>query len=82
MREYIEHRLEREQQILEAIGDETKEVIEIVRTVYAGYPESLYPAAGQSVTSHLVKLEAENRVLSAGHSVEGGGVLEAYWKRR
>ncbi len=82
VREYIEHRLDREQQILEAMGGETKEVIDIVRAVYAGYPETLYPAAGQSVTSHLVKLEAENRVQRAGFSVEGGGVLEAYWKRR
>ncbi len=80
VREYIDHRLEREAQILAALGDDTCEVIEIVREVYAGYPETLYPAAGQSVTSHLVKLEAEGRILRAGVSVEGGGVLEALWK--
>lgn len=80
VREYIDHRNDRERQILEALGSDTKEVIEIVRSVYAGYPETLYPAAGQSVTSHLVKLEAEGRVARAGHAVEGGGVLEALWK--
>ncbi|MDP6980349.1 MAG: beta-lactamase-like protein 2 [Myxococcota bacterium] len=79
--EYIEHRLERERQILDALGGETRELIDIVRAVYVGYPEALYPAAGQSVTSHLVKLEEEGRVSCEGHSVEGGGVLEALWKR-
>jgi len=81
VREYIEHRLERERQILEAMGSETKEVIEIVRTVYVGYPETLYPAAGQSVTSHLVKLENEGQVERVDAPGDGGSVLDARWKR-
>ena len=79
VREYIEHRLERESQILAALGDETRKVIEIVREVYAAYPEALYPAAGQSVTSHLQKLEVEGRVQREQDSSEG--VLEARWRR-
>jgi len=81
VREYIDHRLERETQILAALAGETREVIEIVRTVYQGYPETLYPAAGQSVTSHLVKLEAEGRVVRTDVSASGEDVLEARWKR-
>ncbi len=79
VREYIEHRLEREEQILGTLGNETRKVIEIVRKVYASYPEALYPAAGQSVTSHLVKLEEEGRV----HREESSptGVLETHWRR-
>ncbi len=79
VREYIEHRLEREKQILAALGDETRKVIEIVRTVYAAYPEALYPAAGQSVTSHLAKLETEGRVCREEAALQG--VLEARWRR-
>jgi len=79
VREYIEHRLERERQILAALGDETRKVIEIVREVYAAYPEALYPAAGQSVTSHLQKLEVEGRVQREQDSSEG--VLEVRWRR-
>ena len=37
-------------------------VTEMVESIYASYPKLLYPAAGQSVTSHLIKLEAEGRV--------------------
>lgn len=79
VRQYIEHRLQREKQILSALGDTSKSVIEIVRVVYAAYPEALYPAAGQSVTSHLKKLAAEGVV--AGESPAGSNVLESVWKR-
>jgi hypothetical protein len=40
-------------------------VPEIVRIVYAAYPETLHGAAGQSVASHLLKLEREGRVRSS-----------------
>jgi hypothetical protein len=36
----------------------------MVRRIYVGYPETLYSAAAQSVTSHLKKLERDGRVLS------------------
>jgi glyoxylase-like metal-dependent hydrolase (beta-lactamase superfamily II) len=80
VREYIEHRLAREQQILAALGSETRTVIEIVRTVYAGYPEMLFPAAGQSVTSHLVKLAAEGVV--SREENPPASVLETHWTKR
>jgi glyoxylase-like metal-dependent hydrolase (beta-lactamase superfamily II) len=62
IREYIEHRRQREREILAALGREPMAVMEIVRIVYAAYPEVLHPAAGQSVTQHLLKLEREDRV--------------------
>ncbi|MFP6641128.1 MAG: MBL fold metallo-hydrolase [Myxococcota bacterium] len=62
IREYIDHRLDREQQILSALQQGVHAVTEMVETIYAGYPKLLYPAAGQSVTSHLIKLQAEGRV--------------------
>jgi ribonuclease/clavin/mitogillin len=66
IREYIAHRLEREGQILAALGQGAESVEGIVKIVYAAYPESLHAAAGQSVTSHLLKLEKEARVRRSG----------------
>ncbi|MCH7600481.1 MAG: beta-lactamase-like protein 2 [Myxococcales bacterium] len=79
VREYIEHRLAREVQILAALGAETRKVIEIVRTIYVGYPETLFPAAGQSVTAHLVKLEAEGRV--SRQEEAAASILETHWRK-
>jgi hypothetical protein len=62
IREYIEHRQERETQVLAALESGVSQVVRIVKIIYAAYPESLHAAAGQSVTSHLQKLEAEGRV--------------------
>ena len=41
-------------------------VLEIVRVVYAAYPESLHAAAGQSTAQHLRKLEREGRARANG----------------
>ena len=76
IREYIAHRLERDVQILEAMAQGARAVPAIVRIVYAAYPEALHAAAGQSVASHLLKLESEGRVRRA----DGGAqALTATW---
>jgi glyoxylase-like metal-dependent hydrolase (beta-lactamase superfamily II) len=76
LREYLAHRQEREQQILSALRSEGVESIPaVVAIVYAAYPKQLHAAAGQSVASHLVKLEREGRVLCFGSPT-----LEARWK--
>ena len=59
IREYIAHRHEREAQILAALDQGLALIPEMVRRIYAGYPESLHPAAAMSVASHLRKLERE-----------------------
>ena len=59
--EYIEHRLLRERQILEALGDELDTIPAMVKRIYADVPEKLHAMAGQSVESHLRKLEREGR---------------------
>jgi glyoxylase-like metal-dependent hydrolase (beta-lactamase superfamily II) len=66
IREYIAHREERDEQILAAMGEGAATIPAIVEIVYAAYPKSLYPAAGQSVCSHLLKLEDELRVARSG----------------
>jgi glyoxylase-like metal-dependent hydrolase (beta-lactamase superfamily II) len=60
--EYIEHRLLRERQILEALGDGLRTIPTMVERIYKDVPASLHPMAAQSVTSHLKKLAREHRV--------------------
>lgn len=76
LREYIAHRHERERQILAALEGGPKWVMEIVKIVYAAYPEALHVAAAQSTTQHLRKLEREGRVRAAG-----ADPLAARWTR-
>jgi glyoxylase-like metal-dependent hydrolase (beta-lactamase superfamily II) len=60
--EYIEHRLDRERQILQALGDGLRTIPTMVERIYAEVPKNLHPVAAQSVTSHLKKLAREGRV--------------------
>ena len=76
LREYIAHRRERETQILAALDQGLALIPEMVRRIYAGYPEALYPAAAMSVASHLRKLEHEGLVTR-----KGDDLLSARWSR-
>jgi glyoxylase-like metal-dependent hydrolase (beta-lactamase superfamily II) len=60
--EYIEHRLERERQILSAIAAGATTVDDIVRVVYTDVDESLHFAAAFQVRTQLAKLQSESRV--------------------
>ena len=61
IREYIEHRLMRERQILAALGDGLHTIPAIVARIYAEVSPTLHPAAAMSVESHLRKLAREAR---------------------
>jgi len=74
IREYIDHRNQREQQILAAVGEGRETIPDIVALVYAAYPESLQIAARSSVCAHLLKIEREGRVAR-----EGEEPLAARW---
>ncbi len=76
LREYIDHRNDRERQIVEALGAGPAPVPEIVRRVYTDVPEALHKAAGFSVTSHLLKLEREGRAAQTG----GEKPIDAQWR--
>jgi hypothetical protein len=75
LREYLDHRLEREAQILAVLREGPARIPEIVRRIYAAYPEVLHAAAAQSVGAHLLKLEEEGRARPAA-----GPPLEARWE--
>jgi glyoxylase-like metal-dependent hydrolase (beta-lactamase superfamily II) len=70
--EYIEHRLEREREIINAVAGGASTVGDIVAAVYAEVDPSLHPAAAHQVRIQLAKLNAEGRVtLRSGEAVEG-----------
>jgi hypothetical protein len=60
--EYIEHRLVRERQLVQAIGAGATTPDDLVDVVYAGLPTGLRYAALQQVVVQLVKLSDEGRV--------------------
>ena len=62
IREYIDHRMERERQILAALAEGRDTIPAMVTRIYAAVPAALHPVAAQSVQSHLKKLAREGRV--------------------
>jgi len=62
IQEYTDHRLMRERQILEALGDGLHTIPELVTRIYADVSPALHGAAALSVQSHLMKLKNEDRV--------------------
>ncbi len=62
IQEYLDHRMLRERQILEALGADKRTIPEMVKVIYADVSPALHAAAGMSVHSHLRKLKQEGRV--------------------
>jgi glyoxylase-like metal-dependent hydrolase (beta-lactamase superfamily II)/8-oxo-dGTP pyrophosphatase MutT (NUDIX family) len=60
--EYINHRLEREAKILEAVQSGITEPAAIVAAVYTDVSPRAYAMAERSVVAHLDKLQAEGRI--------------------
>jgi ribonuclease/clavin/mitogillin len=68
IRQYISHRLEREQQILGGLRAGDRSVDELVSRIYVGLKPALVPMARESVLAHLLKLRDEG---VAGEQGEG-----------
>jgi ribonuclease/clavin/mitogillin len=69
--EYISHRLEREQKILEAVRGGAKTPQDIVANVYADVSPKAHPMAERAVLAHLEKLAEESLVLNQGGVWQG-----------
>lgn len=65
---YLEHRREREEAVLEALGEGLRTLDSLVARVYAEVPEAFHPVAARSLLAHLLKLEAEGRAEGRGES--------------
>jgi glyoxylase-like metal-dependent hydrolase (beta-lactamase superfamily II) len=61
IREYIDHRMLRERQILESMGDGLDTIPAMVARIYVDVAPALHPVAAMSVESHLRKLAKEGR---------------------
>ncbi len=66
IRAYIGHRLAREQQIVEELERGPSIETELVRRVYPDLADDLRAAAAETVLAHLLKLQADGRVVR-GH---------------
>jgi glyoxylase-like metal-dependent hydrolase (beta-lactamase superfamily II) len=66
--EYLSHREDREQQVLEQLGRGPCTIPDVVAAIYAGYPPEVLPLAERSILAHLVKLESEGRAERKGKS--------------
>ena len=66
LQEYVDHRAEREQQIVDAIASGPRTIADLVADIYAAYPLEVHELAARSVLAHLLKLSAEGRATSEG----------------
>jgi glyoxylase-like metal-dependent hydrolase (beta-lactamase superfamily II) len=65
---YLEHRREREQQILSALREFDATPDALVPLIYRGLKENLFQVARETVLAHLLKLEREGRAVRRGES--------------
>lgn len=71
LRGLADHRLEREAQVLTALGAGPADAAEITRRVYPDHPEAVLALAEQSVLAHLLKLMREMKVMHLGDDERG-----------
>jgi glyoxylase-like metal-dependent hydrolase (beta-lactamase superfamily II) len=67
IREYIDHRMLRERQILDGLGAGVETIPDLVKRIYVDVAPALHPVAALSVESHLKKLARENRAHEEKH---------------
>jgi glyoxylase-like metal-dependent hydrolase (beta-lactamase superfamily II) len=76
LRAFLEHRLEREAQVIAAVRSGQSDIEGMVKQMYADVREELHKAAGRSVLSHLTKLVEDGVV-----TVEGKGKDARYFPK-
>lgn len=63
---YIDHRLQREEQILVRLRAGQENIRDMVSVMYADVDKRLHPAAAHSVLAHMIHLVETNRVICDG----------------
>jgi hypothetical protein len=66
LQELVQHRREREAQIVDLLKQGPKSVDDLFRAIYTGLDERLGHLARNQIRSHLIKLEREGRVSASG----------------
>lgn len=67
--QYIAHRLEREKQVLDLLGNGSTSAAAMRQRIYPDLDPRLYAAAEIQINAHLTKLVDEGRVIDAGSGV-------------
>ncbi len=62
----VEHRRQREAQVLEMLAPQAQTVAALAARIYPGVPEALRGMAQAQLTAHLIKLQGEGQVQSDG----------------
>jgi glyoxylase-like metal-dependent hydrolase (beta-lactamase superfamily II) len=75
LRGYLDHRAEREEQVLAELDGGPATIPAMVERIYAAYPPEVRPLAARSLLAHLLKLEGEGRVARKGRGED------AAWSR-
>jgi glyoxylase-like metal-dependent hydrolase (beta-lactamase superfamily II) len=70
LREHLDHRKDRERQVLGGLEEGPRTAEELVPVIYSDYPKELHPAAARSVLAHLLKLAREGRVARVGRPAD------------
>jgi ribonuclease/clavin/mitogillin len=60
--EYIQHRKQRETQVLDVLKEGAMGSMDIVKVIYKDYPESLWEPAEKGILQILSKLKSEGKV--------------------
>ena len=68
VRSLVGHRLQREKQILKLVGEQPRDIPDIVANAYPGLDPRLVTAAGGSVYAHLLDLQQRGLVRQEGES--------------
>lgn len=63
---YIEHRREREAQLLACLDAGLTRITDVVESVYKDVPSYLHPAAARSIFAHVLDLHAQGRIRTEG----------------
>ena len=66
VRGFIAHRRQREEQILDCIGQGVHQIQDMVPLIYTELPEFMYPAAARSVLASVVHLVGKGQLRTAG----------------
>src|SRR5205814_1631893 len=76
LREYREHRVDRERRLVEALGDGLRTVPQLLDRVWADAPAALRPAAAVTLAAHLDKLDEEGRLPEGVERPDVAGLLQ------
>jgi glyoxylase-like metal-dependent hydrolase (beta-lactamase superfamily II)/8-oxo-dGTP pyrophosphatase MutT (NUDIX family) len=59
IKQYLEHRKEREETVVNALSHEAQSIDELLPKIYDDVPEAIYPVASRSLLAGLIKLEED-----------------------